>query len=82
MRPRISISGSVRPSVSPSVRRSVTPVQKCVPGASNGQYWLLLELVRYGHMICKSGFPLLDGYGQLGIKRVRMVSLSWIGVGT
>ena len=32
--------------VCPSVRRSVTPAQKCVLGASNGQYWLLLFTVR------------------------------------
>ena len=43
--PRISIRWCVRPSVglfaySPYIHRSVTPVQKCVPGASNGQYWL------------------------------------------
>ena len=33
----------VCPSVRPYVRTSVTPVRKCVAGASNGQYWLLFS---------------------------------------
>ena len=40
MRRRISLRGCFRPSVRP-YSRSVTPVRKCVAGASNGQYWLL-----------------------------------------
>ena len=40
-----SVRPSVLPSVHPSVRPSVTPVRKCVPGASNGQYWLLFITV-------------------------------------
>ena len=36
MRRRVSIRGCVCPSVR---RRSLTPIQKCVPSASQGHYW-------------------------------------------
>ena len=40
---------SARPSFPQSVRRSVMPIRKCLLGAFNGQYWLLLLVVRFFH---------------------------------